>query len=423
MVRIKIAAIIMALVLLLAGCNTTNGDGGKEPGNGQGNNGYPVNLVDINLIEQDITITGYNNDLALSPDGKKVAFSGYHWDIDTVESKTVLADLTTGKTTEFNSAGRVLAWLDDSKKIIYVGDNSFGILDVTTGETEEIAPTWTYAALSPDGKSIAYTVRGKIYPWDTSTLPESQAGLWVYDLITGNKNQLTNNKEDWYPVWYPDSKKLFYFTDLGVELGDGAGHLQGMAVIGVDGEKQAILPEETGKFRSARWIVPGKSMFIAGGWDDGFSYNILNLEDNSYVNIATDVNAITPDFVSVDNKNGLVIKSGGGKVETYDAKGNKAGAYSLPEQNLHNYNYTVSPDGNWLAFVHGEFGRSIDSEVKGSLIKLASLDGSDVRDLTTEYAYNESILWDKSGQNIIAVQAETFDNIERLAWIKVIPVE
>lgn len=421
--RIKLTILLMAIVLLLAGCIAANNDDEQDPG--EVKNGYPVDLVDINLIEQDILITGYNNDLKLSPDGKKVAFSGYHWDYDTqnLESKTVLGDLTSGQTTVYNNAGRVMSWLGDSTKIIYVGDNTFGILDVNTGEAEEIAPIWTHAALSPDGKSIAYTVRGKIYPWETDTLPESESGLWVYDLATGNKKQLTNNAEDWYPVWYPDSKRLFYFSDLGVELGDGAGHLQGMAIIGLDGEKHDILSDETGKFRRAEWIVPGKSLFIAGGWDDGFNYNILKLEDNTYVNIADDVNAITPDFVSVDNKNGQVIKSGGGKVEFYDASGNKTSEYSLPEQDMHNYNYTVSPDGNMLAFIYGDFGRSIDSKINGNLVKLTSLDGSDVQSLTTEYKYNESIIWDRSGRHVLTLQADTVDAVERIALLKVLPVE
>ena len=419
MMRVKIAVImVVAALLLLAGCSA-----GKDTGKPNGQPGGTV-LQEIDLIKEGIQLTGYNHDLTLAPDGKKVVFSGYNYDQDTHDLiyKMVVADLVAGKTRVLDNAGSVLTWLEDGQRILYVDDNSIGILDTVTGERQEIEDMRTYAALSPDGKKVAYTLRGKIYSWDTEARPLEQAGLWVYDIASGEKQQLTNNADDWYPVWYPDSKQLFYFSDLGVELGDGARHLQGMASITLDeGESRAILPQQQGKFRSAKWLVPGKSLYVQGGWDDGYTYNILNLEDETFTVVGDDSDIYAPSFVAVDSANAQLIKSGQGKVAIYDHKGNMLTAYTLPEDQQ-NFNYAGSPGGDKLAFLQGEFGRG-NVDTPGNLVMVSSLAGENAKSLTAEYQYHHSILWDKEGKNIIALQAEQPENGEWLSAIKILPVE
>ncbi|NMA67124.1 MAG: hypothetical protein GX957_12985 [Clostridiaceae bacterium] len=425
MKRLFVVAMLF-IALTLAGCTQgDNGNGNKETG---GND--KIELHSIDLVEKGILLTGYNNDLKLSPDGKTVAFSGHYYDYDkhVVDEKLVVADLVTGDTNIFEGINGVMGWHKDGTKILYLGDSEIGLMDIKTGEKKVIEEVWTYATLSPDGGKVAYTVRGQIYPWDQNARPESEAGLWIYDLATGNKKQLTNNSDESYPVWYPDSKKIFYFCDLGVELGEGAGHMQGMAAISVDGGEQEVFPQKEGKFRRAEWIVPGKSMFVLGGWDDGTTYNILDLENESFVNIGDDSSIVSQDFVTVDKKSGLVLKSGFGVVEFYDTLGNKVIEFNVNGEDAQNFKYTVSPVDNLLAFVYGDYERGNVDDSRGNEVRLVTMDGENTRHLSGETGddgviYNESILWDAQGKNIIALQAEVFDGIDRITTIRVLPVK
>lgn len=417
--RIRIAVIMVVALLLLAGCSA-----GTDTGKPNDRPGVVAKLQEIDLIKEGIQLSGYNYDMALSPDGKKVVFSGYNYDQNTHDLvyKMVIADLVAGKTKVIDDVGSVLTWFEDGQRVLYVNDGSIGILNTDTGEKQIIENMRTYAALSPDNKKVAYTLRGKIYSWDTEARPLSEAGLWVYDIASGEKKQLTNRADDWYPVWYPDSKQLFYFSDLGVELGDGARHLQGMASISLEaGEPQVILPKQDGKFRSAQWLVPGKSMYVQGGWDDGYTYNILNLDHEIFRVVGNDSDVYSPSFVAVDSANAQLIKSGQGRVAIYDDKGNNLTEYTLPEEQQ-NFNYTVSPGGDKMAFVQGEFGLG-NAETPGNLVKVSSILGESTKTLTTEYKYYYSILWDREGKNIIALQAEQSENGEWLSAIRILPVE
>lgn len=155
----KFAVIMVVALLLLAGCSTgkDNGTPNAQPGNGSGG----AVLQEIDLIKEGIQLTGYNHDLTLSPDGKKVVFSGYNYDQDThdLTYKMIVADLVAGKTRVLDDVGSVLTWLEDGQRILYVDNNSIGILDTSTGKKQEIENMRTYAALSPDGKKVAYTLR------------------------------------------------------------------------------------------------------------------------------------------------------------------------------------------------------------------------------------------------------------------------
>ena len=418
-----------ALLLVLAGCGSSGRvDGDKKtqptpPGEEK------TALRNVSLVENNIRLSGYNHDIVLSPDGKKVAFSGYNYDKSKQDpdSMIVLADLTTGEAREIKTKGGVnwvSAWLNDGKSLLFTGNETINILLTESGEEREIEKVLTHGAISPDGKTIAYTVRGKMYPWDNNTRPKGEAGLWLYDIASGNKKQLTKNLDEWYPVWYPDGNKIFYFCDLGQELGDGAGHLQGMASISIDGGKPEVFPQKSGKFRSAAWIVPEKALYIHEGWDDGEANSILNLENDRYVFLGEgDVWPGAFKSVAVDVKNGHLIKTDSGRVEIIDVSGKILNQFDLPEKEIGSFNFTVSPRGDSLSYVQGELGRMGNSKIKGNLVKLIALDGNSARSLTSEYKYNEDIIWDRDGDNVISLQMEQSGDSEIISAVKVLPIK
>ncbi|GAB6157714.1 hypothetical protein JCM39194_09140 [Desulfotomaculum varum] len=364
-----------------------------------------MTLKDIDFTDKDIYLTGYHQDLLLSPDGRKIACSGYYYDTDNnnVNTRLLLADLSSGEVTAFNNASKVLAWLPDSLTLVYQFEGTLHLLNTRTGKKSQIAQDSWFASVSPDGRHLAYAKHGD--------------GLFIYDIATGHSKQLSKNNEDWYPIWYPDGKHLFYFCDLGKQLGDGAGYLQGMAKISLATGQIERIARVEGKFREAQWLVPGRALHIISGWDDGYSHAILNLEQQKYVELGENIIG-DAFFVTVDTGKGQLIKSYQGQVEIYDELGNKIKSYCLPETRQPNFNYTVSPRGDKLAFVQGDFGRFLDSKIKGNQVKVCDYDGQNVHTLTPEYKYNDSIVWHHNGQNIIALQMDQ----EKILGIKILAV-
>lgn len=404
----KLTGLIVAILLLVSivGCgskdtyNTLPQDGEKEPTSII--NGI---LKDVDLVSAGIVLTGYNGDMKLSPDGKMVVFSGYNFTNDyNLDSKVVLANLEKGEVKTFSDASRVLSWFPDNLKVLYVNDSGLKILDTSTGEHKTIAQDSWYGAISPDGNLVAYVQRGK--------------GLFIYDIATSQSRNLTGDGYHWYPIWYPDGKHIFYFCDLGQELGDGAGMLEGMAKISVDTGEVQRLGSKEGKFRRAQWIVPGKSLHIAAGWDDGFSHGIYNLEQNKYVDLGESL-MDSSYFLAVDIKNGRLLKSTKGQVEVYDGQGTVVQSYSLPAIEQEYFNFTVSPKGDQIAFVQGDYGWFIESEIQGNKVKIADYTGQNVKELSGEYKYNETITWDKVGENVISLQMDQ----EKITSISVMAVK
>ncbi|SHK88840.1 TolB family protein [Desulforamulus aeronauticus] len=366
-------------------------------------------LKDIDLPAKGVHLFGYHQDLVLSPAGTSVAFSGYFWDKEkNVKEQMVLANLVTGEVTTFDGVSKVLGWLPDNNILLYQTESTLSLLNSKNRSRLEISKDCWYGSISPDGKQIAYTVKGK--------------GLMVYTIESAKHKQLTKNQDDWYPIWYPDSKQLFYFSDLQQNLGDGAGHLQGMAKISIETSEVTRLTDEEGKFRRAEWIIPGKSLHIVRGWDDGFYHGILNLSQNKYTDLGENL-MDSSYFVAVDSKTGLLFKTSFGQVDIFDAIGNKQESYSLQEKNRQNFYYTPSPNGYKLAFVQGDYDRFLDSKIKGNKVMISDYDGQNVKELTPEYTYNDSIVWDKTGKHIITLQRLSQEGEDLISGLKILPIK
>src|SRR3982750_4709224 len=63
--------------------------------------------------------------------------------------------------------------------------------------------------ISPDGQSVAYTVRET--NWDDNAFDTE---IWLADAATGATRQLTNaKKSSMSPAWSPDATKLAFISD------------------------------------------------------------------------------------------------------------------------------------------------------------------------------------------------------------------
>ena len=174
-------------------------------------------------VEHQTLTTGFQS-LALSPDGKKIAFTA-HGDVFAASARDG------GDATRITSTPEMeaeLTWAPDSRRIAYVSSRDgpahlyvydFGARTetrLTDGPENDVAPTW-----SPDGKTIAYF--------------HNAHDLQVVDLATKQHRVLATGELDRPPflpdhaiAWSPDGKWIAYLSG-----GDGA--FQNPHVVALDG--------------------------------------------------------------------------------------------------------------------------------------------------------------------------------------------
>ncbi len=292
----------------------------------------------------DLSLYGYGQDLLFRPGGGRAIFSGLTYQDEENKgnnNKLLLLDLAVGAVNMLDEGEfiRAIGWDSAGENVLYLKDGALYRLSMIDGRKNIIAEDTYYGTYSPAGQRIAFAQRNN--------------GLWVCDSYGNDKERLTETAQDWYPVWYPDSQHLFYFSDLGQELGDGAGHLQGMAKISVtDGSIEAILPQKTGKFRSAEWIVPGCSLHVVSGWDDGYFQHIVDLTKGEITDLGENfgnINYVT----ALDTATGRLLKASSEGIQIYDGSGNLQKSIEHSLDGLLYLNAAFAPDGRSVLMMSG----------------------------------------------------------------------
>jgi dipeptidyl aminopeptidase/acylaminoacyl peptidase len=106
-------------------------------------------------------------------------------------------------------------------------------------------------SISPDGKSVAYTVRET--NWENNSY---ETEVWLAEAATGARRQLTNAaKSSSNPVWSPDSRRLAF-------LSDRAGKRQIYLIDPLGGEAVKLTESEDG-ISALAWSPDGKSIAYA----------------------------------------------------------------------------------------------------------------------------------------------------------------
>ncbi len=383
--------LFLGILFIVAGCGA---DADLQDG-GTGDK-KPVYVSEINLAAKGFNLASVNWDaLLLSPDGKFAAFSAFESPKDNAsmpEFQLVLANLYTGDVLSLDRDEdlQVLEWFPDSKKILYRKMDNLFVVDITSDKPAKVAGGTYYGTISPDGEKLAYAAQ--------------QKGIFVANADGSNKKQVTGKPGDWYPVWYPDGQSLFYFPDLGVTLTDGAGQLQGLGKVNIEtGETTYFLGNEKGKYRSAEWLIPGKTLYIDKGWDDGFFEMLVDLEKGEILELGE--NYMRMEYsTAVDRANGLLYKAGHDEVIIYDALGREKGKFAFEKpvegMTLTNHGYSASPDGRKLAYLYGENG-FIE---KGRKIYTCDTNGANDREETPRPAYYTPPVWTPDSSHLVTVE-------------------
>ncbi|MFC6547506.1 hypothetical protein [Cohnella cellulosilytica] len=317
-------------------------------------------------------------------------------------------------------------------------DMNMKTITKTNDAAAEEMPTEYWEAESPTGKWTA--------AWGTNT-----PGIWGISTDTGDKTQWTDSDGDRNPLWLSDGSGFYYLHSTGVNLGDGAGFEATLAHYDLAARKSTILTYEKGFWGGLNWLIPDVSIVASNGFDDVIGLKMINLLDGTEKQI---IETSHLDYVDdlIDEKTGRLLISDHGKFTWYDGKGDIVNQMDWPvdldEFTRKNPNYSEdgnpyehpfyekgvkggrvgphglksSPDGNYLSYLLGAIGESIDDKVPGVKMVVSKIDGTDPALVLDDYVrMDRDYVWSPSSKRIFIVFST--DAARERAYVGEIPIE
>ncbi len=310
-----------------------------------------------------------------SPDGKEIAFSSNRYgndDIFVIPSKGGMPI----QLTYFSNSDRLWDWTPDGKKLIFSSRRNFYYhrlpvlyqIDREGSTPFELVPTYAdQGKISPDGKWLVF-VRGRV-DWARKHYRGSgNTDIWLYNFQTKKYIQLTNHSgNDYFPVWAPDSRTIYYVTDK-----DGTFNLWKIDIYGRDKKQLTFFKDDGVRFpnisRNGKVIAyeegqsiwcffpelgENKKLRIYGPSD----YKVNPIERKTFTSEATEMQ-VSPNGKEI----AFVVR---GEIFVMKEKGGKAN--KITNNPARDYEINWSPDSQSLVFVSDRSGNKDLFLVKSAL--------------------------------------------------------
>ncbi|MFZ1629588.1 MAG: hypothetical protein WAV70_11720, partial [Anaerolineae bacterium] len=261
-------------------------------------------------------------------------------------SLVIIAPVSGGRAVGEARGGWFRGWFPDSNQWLLMGDH-LEVLNSDTGEARRITPegeTVTDAAVSPDGKAVAYTIiqgdRLKIidtagnllreilapsskpgdrpegitwssdglliaYVWDQTVIQFNSFGpLWVAETQTGEQRQLSPDKMfDGFPIWDAQSHQVLVvrrenMEDRSADF-DLSKLISNLWIVDADTQEWRQLTDLNGQGAwSPIWTPDGSAVVFMSNMGNQLNSWLINVDDRSLQQLTFD-SPIMPRTLSV----------------------------------------------------------------------------------------------------------------------------
>ena len=257
-----------------------------------------IYVMDVNGGDQQRLTENRHDDWtpSWSPDGKRIVFvSNRDGHVDVMRGlptdEIYVTDADGGNQqnlTNDPNDDRNPSWSPDGKQIAFasdrVGKNNVEIyvMDADGGNPQRLTnnplddqfPSW-----SPDGKRIVFSsMRDGHFETKFAITYE----IYVMDADGGNQQRLTENrKNDWFPSWSPDGKRIAFASDR-------KGDLQNFEiyVMDADGDNQQRLTENRVYDSTPSWSPDGKRIAFASNRDGNYGIYVMDADGRNPQNLS-----------------------------------------------------------------------------------------------------------------------------------------
>lgn len=157
-----------------------------------------------------------------------------------------------------------------------------------------------YPALSPDMKKVAFS--------------KADGSIVIYTVSDGSVTNLPKNIKGFNPIWLSDNRRILLFKSTGKNPnGLEGGELHDICVVDTR-TPNSVEPLGYEKvYRSMEWIIQDHLTAIYSGWDDGYYFELLNLDTGKLVELGEG-----GQYSYQRGEKSYIIKNGDGSFEVLD---------------------------------------------------------------------------------------------------------
>jgi tricorn protease len=318
-----------------------------------------------------------------SPDGSRIAYSAnYDGNLD-VYNVATLGGVPV-RVTYHGMPERIVDWYPDGKQLLFASSmasgrqryNQFYRVSPEGGMPEVLTvPFGEFAAISADGKTIAYTPQSQAFRTWKRYRGGWAADIWLFDVASQKAENLTkNDADDEFPMWA--GRKLYFLSDR------DANERANIWVYDMDSKQTKQVTNFADYDVHFPAIGPDNIVFEQGG-----ALYLMSLADEKYtqvkVQVSTDAMTLMPRSANAADLVSCITLAPDGKRAAVTARGE---VFSVPAEHGNVLNLTNtsgvaeryaswSPDAKSIAYwsdASGEYELTVRDVAKNSEKKITS---------------------------------------------------